>query len=157
MVTAEYFESPREFERDPQRWSLFLAGGITGCPDWQNEVCGRLSDSPLAVLNPRRRDFPIHDPSAAPAQIKWEFQHLRRAEAVLFWFPCETLCPIALYELGAWSMTPKPLFVGCHPAYQRRYDVLIQTKLARPNVRVVDSLDDLILSVRNWCPPGHSG
>lgn len=72
---------------------------------------------------------------------------LRDADAILFWFPCETLCPITLYELGAWSMSDKPLFVGVHPAYQRRQDVEIQTRLARPDVAVTDLLAALVASI----------
>src|SRR5262249_54129317 len=94
--------------------------------------------------------FPIDDPGAAEEQIRWEFEHLRKADAILFWFPGETLCPIALYELGAWSMTDKPLFVGTHPAYARRQDVLIQTRLARPDVPVTESLADLAALALSW-------
>ena len=83
------------------------------------------------------------DSTIAVAQIEWEHRHLHRADALLFWFPCETLCPIALYELGAWSMTGKPLCVGTHPDYPRRLDVEVQTRLARPDIRVVSSLEDL--------------
>jgi hypothetical protein len=129
---------------------VFLAGGITGCPDWQAEAIDILAESDLVLLNPRRKDFPIHDPTAAQHQIEWEHNHLRRATARLFWFPCETLCPIVLYELGAWSMTALPMFVGVHPQYQRRQDVEIQTSLARPNVRVVDDLGELCRQVWRW-------
>ena len=127
--------------------SLFLAGGITGCVDWQRELCALLADGPYDLLNPRRRDFPIDDPRAAPEQIEWEHAHLRRADAIVFWFAAETLQPIALYELGAWSMTDKPLFVGADPAYARRLDVEIQTRLARPDVRVVADLASLARQV----------
>lgn len=130
--------------------SLFLAGGITGCTGWQSEMIARLSQVQVTLLNPRRADFPIDDPHAAQAQIEWEHRHLQRASAALFWFPCETLCPISLYELGAWSMTRKPLFVGVHPDYARRIDVKIQTSLARPDVAVVESLDSLAAQVTQW-------
>jgi hypothetical protein len=115
-----------------------------------------LADLPLTILNPRRRNFPMNDPTAAAAQIAWEHRHLRKAGAVLFWFPSETLCPITLYELGAWSMSAKPLFVGTHPDYQRRLDVEIQTRLARPEVRVVSSLNDLAQQVRDWYQVGQN-
>jgi hypothetical protein len=128
--------------------SLFLAGGITGAINWQVRAVAALADLPLTLLNPRRANFPIDDPNAAPTQIEWEHRHLRRATAILFWFPAETLCPIALYELGAWSKSDKPLFVGTHPDYQRRQDVVIQTRLVRPEVRVVDSLEALFGQVR---------
>jgi DNA mismatch repair protein MutH len=128
--------------------SIFLAGGISGCSDWQAEIVAQLADMPIVLLNPRRAHFPMHDPAAAEAQITWEHEHLRRALAVLFWFPCETLCPITLYELGAWSMTNKPLFVGMHPDYQRRQDVEIQTRLVRPDVDIVCSLEALAGQIR---------
>jgi hypothetical protein len=134
---------------------VFLAGGITCCPDWQQEMVRLLEDADLILLNPRRADFPIHDPDAAEEQIEWEHDHLRLADAVLFWFPCETLCPIVLYELGAWSMTGKPLFVGVHPDYARRRDVEIQTGLARPDVEVVHSLSELAAKVVDWVTKGR--
>jgi len=143
-----YFEAPTEYAgADP---SVFLAGGITGCGDWQREMADLLARSDLVVLNPRRRNFPIDDPAAAEEQIRWEFRHLRRASARLFWFPSATHCPIALFELGAWSMRAGPLFVGVDPDYARRADVEIQTKLARPDVRVVYSIRELAGQVLAW-------
>lgn len=127
---------------------LFLAGGITGCPDWQEDarqlLAARDINDELIICNPRRRDFPIHDPGAAHDQIGWERIHLAYADAILFWFCAETIQPIVLYELGAWSATSKPIFVGVHPAYPRRQDVLIQTGMARPEVTVRDSLDAVV-------------
>lgn len=146
---VHYVESPEVWNGD-EGASVFLAGGITGCPDWQQDVRLTLADTSLVLLNPRREDFPIHDPNAAREQITWEHEHLRSANAILFWFPCETICPIVLYELGAWSMSRKQLFVGVHPDYQRRQDVEIQTQLARPDVRVVYSLTELGEQVRAW-------
>jgi hypothetical protein len=130
--------------------SIFLAGGITGCPDWQQEIRGLLNETNLVLLNPRRANFPIDDSSAAEKQITWEHRHLRLANAILFWFPCETLCPIVLYELGAWSNADKVIFVGVHPDYERRQDVEIQTKLAKPWVKIVYSLEDLAQQVKEW-------
>jgi hypothetical protein len=144
-----YVEAPTEYRNDG-RPSVFLAGGITGCGDWQQRLANRLRDTGLVVLNPRRKRFPIDDPGAAGEQIDWEFRHLRRATARAFWFPSATLCPIALYELGASSMTRGPLFIGVDPQYARRADVEIQTKLARPDVKVVYSVEDLANQVLKW-------
>ena len=144
-----YIESPERLLAGVGT-SVFLAGGITRCPDWQQEMRRILADFDLVVLNPRRKNFPIHDPGAAEEQIAWEYTHLRAADAILFWFPCETICPIVLYELGAWSMTNKPIFVGVHPDYKRRQDVEIQTRLVRPEVEVVFTLQDLALRVATW-------
>ena len=148
-MTATVIEAPAEYAGDGP--SLFLAGGISGTVDWQADVIGRLADLPLVLLNPRRRDFPMDDPAAAEGQIGWEYRHLRRAAAVLFWFPPETLCPIALFELGGRTLVPdQPLFVGTHPGYARRLDVVIQLRLARPEVEVVSDTDALAEQVRAW-------
>jgi hypothetical protein len=139
-------KSPTEFERQVPLFivSLFLAGGVTGTPDWQTEMVAKLGDSPLLLLNPRREHFDVTDPQRAVQQIEWEYQHLRRANAVSFWFPKETLCPITLFEYGYWLGGRKPLFVGCDPEYSRRFDLEQQTRLERSEIHIVNSLDALV-------------
>jgi hypothetical protein len=144
-----YVECPGEY-RPAGLPAVFLAGGITGCPDWQAAAAAGLAGLAAAVLNPRRRDFPMGDPAAAPAQIDWEYRHLRHADAALFWFPAESVCPIALYELGAWAAGDKPLFVGTAPAYPRRLDVVEQLRLARPGVWVAADLPAVLAAVSDW-------
>ncbi len=124
--------------------SVFLAGGISNCSNWQAQLPELLRETDWLLINPRREDFDSSNPAMTETQIAWEHRHLRLATAIAFWFPPQTLCPITLYELGAWSMTQKPLFVGVDPQYQRRLDVLEQTRLVRPDVRVVDSLGALV-------------
>lgn len=123
--------------------SLFLAGGITGCPDWQSYVIGMLSDTSLVLLNPRRSSFDVGNLDVSEQQIRWEFRHLRIATARLFWFPEETLCPIALLELGNSLATGVPLFVGVHPEYARLLDIRVQCRLYRPDVKVVTHINAL--------------
>jgi hypothetical protein len=98
---------------------LFLAGGISACPDWQSDMIRLLDPLPRqwVLLNPRRTQFPMQDHGAPFAQISWGHQALRAAQAIVFWFPKESLCPIALYELGAWSMTSRRIFIGADEAY----------------------------------------
>ncbi|MCL4296165.1 MAG: hypothetical protein KJ077_10575 [Anaerolineae bacterium] len=146
----EYIECPKAWDPLLGQPGLFLAGGIVGCPDWQTEMVKLLSGTNYAVLNPRRAQFPIHDSSAAYAQIKWEFDHLRKANVISFWFCAEKLQPIVMYELGAWSMAGKPLFVGVDPDYARLQDVQIQTNLVRPDVTIVYSLADLARAVSDY-------
>ena len=153
-----YFESPTSYLVDytKNETSIFLAGGIQNCTQWQTEMVDLLSSTDLAVLNPRRKDFPIHDPSAAEAQITWEHEHLWMADLILFWFPSETLCPIVLFELGFWLSKHKKLFIGVDPAYQRRQDVEIQTRLARErkygrsDIQIVYSISDLAKQVTDY-------
>lgn len=146
----------------PKRWSrtgrsIFLAGGITDCPDWQADAINLLEEgiSPyfrLDVLNPRRANFPIHDPDAAEEQIAWEFDKLTKVSHILFWFPKDTLCPIVLYELGflmgrKWTeddqSTPS-VSIGCDPKYERRQDVEIQVKLATGTSKIFDTVEETV-------------
>ena len=138
----KYIEAPQYYQGDPKK-TLFLAGGITGCPDWQSTMTSLLDEIDITILNPRRKDFPIDDPGASKEQINWEHVHLRKTETILFWFPKESICPIALYELGAWCMTDKSLFVGVHPEYPRRQDVELQTSFVRPDINITYSIEKL--------------
>lgn len=143
-----YVEAPavhRPAPGDPP--SVFLAGGITHCPPWQSEAARELAD--FVVLNPRRADFDVSDPSQTDVQIAWEYAHLLRADLTLFWFPaCDavlTVQPITLYELGAAAATPgRRLVVGADPGYPRRADVVTQLSLSRPDLTVHPTLSETL-------------
>jgi hypothetical protein len=138
-----YVEAPtRYFGGEP---AVYLAGGITDCPDWQAEVVAMLVPAPVAILNPRRRNFCVSDRKMAAGQIRWEFEHIRRADVVLFWFTeGPSPQPIALYELGAAASTGRSLAVGAHPGYVRRNDVLLQLALVRPELVVHSTLPAVV-------------
>lgn len=145
---ALIIEAPNEVTslKDKKNLKLFLAGGITNCPDWQKIVIEELKDVPyLTIYNPRRANFPIDDPDAAKEQITWEYKHLSDSDIILFWFSRGSLNPIVLYELGKYGTSSKrPIVIGLDPKYERKQDVEIQTKLARPEVKITYSLYDLI-------------
>lgn len=130
--------------------SLFLAGGISSCKDWQSEFVELLKNEDIAILNPRRKHFPTDNPNIDEEQIKWEYEHIMKADAVSFWFPDETNCPITLFELGKVLMMNKPIFIGINPNYSRKRDVEIQTKLVNPDIKIVYSLEQLSLQIKNW-------
>ncbi|MEI7718356.1 MAG: nucleoside 2-deoxyribosyltransferase domain-containing protein [archaeon] len=144
----KYIECPKVYEG--REVSLFLAGGISGCKIWQNDLVKLLEDTSLVLINPRRKNFDIKDLTLEKKQITWEYEHLERASAVSFWFPSETVCPITLYELGKISQTDKPLFIGIDRNYTRINDISIQTKLIRPDVKVVYSLEGLAEQIKCW-------
>lgn len=122
--------------------AVFLAGGVTNCPLWQDEIIEILDRKSreremedFIVLNPRRKNFPIHDPNAAKEQITWEFRAIERAEVFSMWF-CNSPSdqPICMYELGRNLVCKLWVCIGIEPGYRRENDVRIQTKLARPEV-----------------------
>lgn len=130
-------------EATPDNADLFLAGGISNCPDWQQEVIEALEGTSLVVLNPRREFYSTE--TSAIEQIKWEHDALRKVNIVLFWFPEETLCPITLFELGVFSQKKNvEVLVGVHPNYARKLDVIEQLALSRPEIKVVHTIEDLI-------------
>ena len=142
---ALIIEAPNEVYslENKKNVKLFLAGSITDCPDWQSEVIERLKNfEGLTIYNPRRKNFPIHDPNAAEAQIVWEYNHLREADMISFWFDKGSLGPIVLYELGRWanSNDKKTICIGIDPEYKRKQDVEIQTRLVKPYTRFAYTL-----------------
>ena len=123
--------------------TVFLAGGITNCPDWQSDVIKRLENmgmNRLIVFNPRRENFPINDPSAADEQIAWEFNALQRADIFSMYFSAgDSDQPICMYELGRNIVTMQMkhptdwqnrLIISVEDEYRRHKDVLVQTELA---------------------------
>lgn len=136
-----YVEAPHKVEVSKK--SIFLAGGITDCPDWQKKVVEKIKDLDIVIYNPRRANFDVSDPNALKMQIEWEHEMLKKADVISFWFCKETIQPITLYELGAHTVTSKPLIIGMDKGYERRDDVEIQTKLERPDTKFVYSLKDL--------------
>jgi len=143
-----YIECPEIYKGNEK--SLFLAGGISNCYNWQSALIKSLHDTNLTILNPRRKFFPTGRIDIAKEQIEWEYNHLSKTSAVSFWFPPETLCPITLFELGKQSIDKKPLFIGVDPNYQRKVDVKIQIGLIRPNIKIVYSLENLTEQIKIW-------
>jgi len=152
---TNYVECPNRY--DGNCISLFLGGGINQCPDWQSDIRTFLNKKcpNLVLFNPRRNSYDIKDATQTPIQIKWEFDCLRQATGIMFWFCAETVCPITLYELGTWTQiskqTGKKIFIGCHPNYQKLNDVIIQTELVLGSaVKVAMSLDEIAAQLEDW-------
>ena len=137
--------------------SVFLAGGITRCKDWQSEVIKCLSGTEIVICNPRRKTFDITDPSATQNQIKWEFRMLEMTDIFSMYFCAgESDQPICMYELGrnivrmqqrfpySWS---DRIVISVEEGYSRSFDVCMQTKLAT---------DDKIVVNRNATPETHA-
>jgi hypothetical protein len=159
---VNYFEAPYyDYQAIPGA-KIFFAGGITNCIDWQTalrkylEADPKLQLSDLTILNPRRKNFPIHDPKAAEQQIEWEFHALRAAHIISFWFASGSLNPIVLFEYGvhltrALEHASPLVVVGCDPDYQRTSDVVIQTQLADPRKTVHRSFKPFCEAVLDCC------
>lgn len=139
--------------------SVFLAGGITNCFEWQDEVIDILRKreytDKLVIFNPRRKNFPIGDPTASHDQITWEFKQLEKMDIFSMYF-CGGISdqPICMYELGRNIVRMQNRFpadweeriiVSVEDNYKRKDDVFIQTDLATgkgKNIFLLNSLAD---------------
>ena len=161
-----YVEAPTPYRPAPGDGpSLFLAGGITGCPDWQADARTLLADAPIVVLNPRRHHYNPADGDTAEQQVAWEYHHLHLADLTLFWFPrCDprtTVQPITLLELGTalaeTRLQGRLITVGADPDFPRRHDLHLQLRHGAPALNLHDTLPATIagaLRALNITAPG---
>ena len=150
--------APNEYILEKDEISVFLAGGITNCPNWQEDIINRLenlSTDKLVVFNPRRENFPIHDPSASYQQIEWEFKALENANIFSMYFSSGVSDqPICMYELGRnlvkmqiknptdWK---NRIVISTEEGYKRKQDILIQTELACGDLFINTQINDSVL------------
>jgi hypothetical protein len=143
---------------------LFLAGGIRNCPKWQDELIEKLTneqrikdeiceDIKILIFNPRCKDIPVERD-----QIIWEDKHMKNADIIGYWFSVGSPNPITLFEYGVYLKSKKRLVVGCHPEYEKKNNVLIQTELKNPKIEIKLTFDEfyeelvekIICSITNY-------
>ena len=136
----QYIEAPNN--TNAMYKSIFLAGGIQDCGDWQKDLIGVIAQSHLdvTVFNPRRAEKFINvDDGLYLEQVKWEFEHLREADIVGFWFGGETFNPTTLFEYGSAlerNGYKNGIVVGCDKRYYKRRNIIVQTSLINPRIKV---------------------
>lgn len=112
--------------------TIFLGGGITGCPEWQKVILKKLSFGNISIWNPRRPSFPMGDRKEGRIQIIWERDRLIAADINVYWFPKESICPITLLEFGGSCRARDLMVVGMDPEYERRFDVETYLDISDP-------------------------
>lgn len=147
------------YQKKPGDVSIFLAGGIQNTKEWQKEVIARLQNvfgniDNLVVLNPRRENFPIHDPNAAQEQITWEYNMLDVADIFSMYFAGGISDqPICMYELGKHlerrfrNNDLDRVVISSEPDYKRVQDVNIQSRLVCPEIKIGNSLEEHIKQI----------
>ena len=122
--------------------SVFLAGGITNCENWQKEIIKELEFEDITIFNPRQKNFDINDKSASVKQITWEFERLEQMDIFSMYF-CNSSSdqPICMYELGRNIIRMQNRFpnnwqdriiISIESGYKRSQDVIVQTALCAP-------------------------
>ena len=129
---------------------IFLAGGVTYSPNWQKEALEMLAGTDLIVANPRRDEIISAIGETARQQIIWEFENLKSAKVVLFWFPnTETI--ITFLELGKELARKSNIVVGVDPEYNRRFDIETQVHLELPRAVIYTTLDETVREAAELC------
>jgi hypothetical protein len=123
----------------PQYLSVFLAGGITNCKEWQKQVISELELEDVTLFNPRRDFFDIADKFATKKQIAWEYNRLETADIFSMYFCNDNSDqPICMYELGRNVLRMQNRFpsdwenrivVSVEDGYSRSADVIMQLRL----------------------------
>lgn len=105
----------------PGAKSVFLAGTIDNgdSSNWQEELIEKCKDLNVTFFNPRRKEW-IQNPTFEDMeyQIKWEQEHLDRADVIIMFLLDGSKSPISLLELGLYSQSKK-IYVFCNPAFYR--------------------------------------
>jgi hypothetical protein len=141
--------------------SIFLYGGISGCPNWQFRAKQKLSCiTDLFIINPRRETYDINNSGIALDQIEWEYTYSKLAKQRMFWFCKETVQPITLYELGKElgqvicaidnGYATAPIFVGVDSRYPRALDVREQMKYITPEIPIYSNLEGILDSIIHY-------
>ena len=133
----------------PKFTSVFLAGGITNCKEWQKAVIEELESEDISFFNPRQEHFDVSDKNASYKQIFWEFERLETMDIFSMYYCNDNSDqPICMYELGRnivrmqnrfpsdWE---KRIVISVEDGYRRKADVLIQTELATQNKVFVEA------------------
>lgn len=129
-------------------YAVFLAGTTTA-PDWRDALIASLTDQPITIINPLRRDWDStwrEEETFEPfrEQVQWELDMQEKANLVVLYFGPDTDAPISLLELGLCARLNKALVV-CHPSYRKRGNV--QMICRQYNIRLTDSFDGLAEAV----------
>jgi len=137
--------APEEYLKEGKETSVFLAGGITNCSEWQKSIIDYFNKQSntdnLVLFNPRRDTFDVGNPTAAMRQIIWEYKYIEKADIFSMYFDNSTTSdqPICMYELGRNIVRMQQRFpndwedriiITVEPGYKREKDVEIQVDLA---------------------------
>ncbi len=128
--------------------SVFLAGSIEmgKAVEWQTDMCIKLLDKNIVILNPRRTDWDSSweqkiDNEQFYEQVNWELDAMEHADFILMYFDPATKSPISLLELGLFAHTGK-LIVFCPDGFWRKGNVDIVCE--QYEIRQIESFDEAV-------------
>ena len=128
---------------------IFLAGTIDmgNSVDWQAETIRRFrerNDGRYLFFNPRRTAGLDGTTGDMPYQIRWELEHLEKADLIVMNILGTSKSPITLLEMGIHIRSGK-LHVACEPSFYRYDNVKVTCE--QYGVPLYASLDELLAGV----------
>jgi len=148
------FKAPHRDETE-RPLNIFLAGSIEMgvAEDWQTRITKKLSKYNVNIFNPRRDDWDSsweQDPTPGTQfyeQVEWEWDHIKEADLVLFYFDVETKSPITLMELGYALGIGKDVLVCCGKDFHRYGNVAMVMRLEDEEENLFIDEDDWTLKI----------
>lgn len=140
--------APTEFERESSELTIFLAGCAGN--DWRKEFVKYFEKTPYTFLDPKRDTWGDMSEKEMEEQIAWEIKYCKFNYGMVFMFNDEeAVCPISLLEYGLWGIKDQAFTTVCiTPKYPKRFDLITQTKIINPRIKIVDNMDDLVKNTK---------
>ena len=128
--------------------SIFLAGTIDNGDslNWQDKVIIELANLGISceIFNPRREHWDSNpSKEEMEKQIKWEQNHLDKADIIVMVLLDNSKSPISLLELGLYANTKK-LIVFCTPNFYRWDNIRLTCE--KYNIELFQDLNPLIIA-----------
>ena len=129
--------------------SVFLAGTIDNgnSLNWQDKTIIELTNlgiNDIEIYNPRREHWnPNPSKEDMEYQIKWEQDHLDKADVIAMVLLDDSKSPISLLELGLYAKSNK-LIVFCTPNFYRWDNVRLTCE--KYNIQLIESTNPLIIA-----------
>ena len=145
---------PPEYCKSIYPRSVFLAGTIDlgNSENWQQTAEELLANRNINVFNPRRPNWDWNTPQRIDCetfyeQVKWEQDHLHKADYIIFNFLRDSKSPITMLEFGTMIVTkPKQCIVICPEGFWRKGNIDIMCELY--DVKQVNTLEEAIQEIR---------
>ena len=147
IITPE--ETISKLPNKPNSKSVFLAGTIDNGDslNWQDKTIIELTNlgiNDIEIYNPRRENW-NSNPSKEDIeyQIKWEQDHLDKADVIVMVLLDDSKSPISLLELGLYAKSNK-LIVFCTPNFYRWDNIRLTCE--KYNIQLVESNHPLVIA-----------
>jgi hypothetical protein len=142
MIHSKY---PEELPNVNISNSIFLAGE-THMSGWQTYVIDELFGTDLIIFDPR-----VIVESNIEGQIDWERKRIEYSNIILFWFAQNSVNPTMFFEFcDVLAKGVKKVFVGCHPLYSYKNEVMIHAKHISPKLYVYNRLDEMVINIKEF-------